>query len=127
MGIVICPFEVTLEISITFPPFLTFLTTVILPQIEKNVHYFSYNKIWSARMAGLTWYVGQRAPGGTRRTMVKRASVASDFGHRLALPTSMSLQGGNSTPDSALPADSVSESMWPRRLHDSTYLTDIMN
>src|SRR5690554_5902169 len=67
------------------------------------------------------------APGGTRRTMVKRASVASDFGHRLALPTSMSLQGGNSTPDSALPADSVSESMWPRRLHDSTYLTDIMN
>src|SRR5690606_10327708 len=39
IGIVICPFEVTLEISIMFPPFLTFLTTVILPQLEKKRAY----------------------------------------------------------------------------------------
>jgi hypothetical protein len=26
------------------------------------------------------------APGGTRRTMAKRASAASDFGHRLRVP-----------------------------------------
>jgi len=55
------------------------------------------------------------APGGTRRTMAKRASVASDFGHRLALPTSMSPS-----------ATALGESMWPRLLHDTTYLSDIM-
>jgi hypothetical protein len=48
--------------------------------------------------------------------MAKRASAASDFGHRLALPTSMSLS-----------ATALGESMWPRRLHDSTCLSNIMN
>src|SRR5690606_28413852 len=56
------------------------------------------------------------ALGGTRRTMAKRASAARDFGHRLALPTSMSLS-----------ATALGESMWPRPLHDSTYLSNIMN
>jgi len=29
--------------------------------------------------------------------------------------------------ESTLPADSVSESMWARQLHDTAYLSDIMN
>jgi hypothetical protein len=52
------------------------------------------------------------APGETRRTMAKRASVASDFGHRPRVPDAPELTRRASFIDFAFPADSVSEGVW---------------
>jgi hypothetical protein len=48
------------------------------------------------------------APGGTRRTMAKRASVASDFGHRMRI----------TDVDSPYLALKLGESMWSRNLRE---------